>query len=458
MVQPGLPGRLRMYSLVIGYVSSLKIPRFAINTLIPFIVADLGLPAAFTPRLLAPFHYGYILSQIPGGVLAKRWGSVRLGSCQLALCAVILALVPGAGSLRGSQRLKVLAMTALMTGLGIFQGPMSPVTSQLNRAWMPAGVERAIAFRATGLAHSAAPLFGALITTRLGARAGWRSVCMAYAAGTATFTLLWTALARDRPEVAAEPAARKAATRGVGARAGIRTQPRESETRVGYWDILLVKPSLALGVFHMSFNFMDATRFQLSPTIYMERFHCSPVQMGTYLAIGHACHIPANFVWGALESWAIRRGTSMLTIRRLATGVGSVFESVLALGFAFAPNPVVATILYGTMDAMTGLHGSGAWANYMEVGGEDTSQLNAFYNTIACSVGGPLVPFLGFWLRGRTGSWVPQIALAASLKLLSGAVYFCWASVKPARQLIYEQRQLAREGEARSHQRPAQVL
>ena len=25
----------------------------------------------------------------------------------------------------------------------------------------------------------------------------------------------------------------------------------------------------------------------------------------------------------------------------------------------------------------TGLHGSGAWANYMEVGGEDTAMINA---------------------------------------------------------------------------------
>ena len=31
-----------------------------------------------------------------------------------------------------------------------------------------------------------------------------------------------------------------------------------------------------------------------------------------------------------------------------------------------------------------GLHGSGGWANYMEVGGEDTAMLNATWNTIAC--------------------------------------------------------------------------
>eukprot|EP01051_Picozoa_sp_SAG22_P013627 SAG22_NODE_1548_length_4150_cov_2.816095_6_plen_85_part_00 len=52
---------------------------------------------------------------------------------------------------------------------------------------------------------------------------------------------------------------------------------------------------------------MDATRQQLSPMMYMQKFNCSPVQMGTYLAIGNACHVPANFLWGAAESFMITR-------------------------------------------------------------------------------------------------------------------------------------------------------
>ena len=32
----------------------------------------------------------------------------------------------------------------------------------------------------------------------------------------------------------------------------------------------------------------------------MERFGCTPVQMGSYLAVGNAMHIPAGFIWAAL--------------------------------------------------------------------------------------------------------------------------------------------------------------
>ena len=36
--------------------------------------------------------------------------------------------------------------------------------------------------------------------------------------------------------------------------------------------------------------------------MYMEKFGLSAVQMGSYLAIGNAMHIPAGFLWAALES------------------------------------------------------------------------------------------------------------------------------------------------------------
>ena len=69
--------------------------------------------------------------------------------------------------------------------------------------------------------------------------------------------------------------------------------------------------------------------------------------MGTYLAIGNSFHIPANFLWAGLESFAIRRGVSTLQIRKLATGMGSYLEAALALCYGLSPNPTVATLVYG---------------------------------------------------------------------------------------------------------------
>ena len=260
----------------------------------------MGLPTSLTPTLHAAFHPGYICSQIPGGKVVKRKGPKFLGSIQLAGCALFMALMPLAGKIKG-QRGAVVTLSVIMACLGIVQGPMSPVISQLQGAWMPTGVERAIAFRFTGLAHTAAPLFGALLTTRIGDKYGWRAVCYSYASVTAAFTLIWSAYASDRPapefdhkQIALEAAAspKPASVKASVAASAAAADPVAAA--VTDREILLSKPSLALAAFHIAFNFLDATRHQLSPTIYMQKFGCTPVQMGTYLAIGNACHVPVR--------------------------------------------------------------------------------------------------------------------------------------------------------------------
>jgi hypothetical protein len=67
----------------------------------------------------------------------------------------------------------------------------------------------------------------------------------------------------------------------------------------------------------------------------------------------------------------------------------------------------------------------GAWANYLEVGAEDTATLNATINTVASSLA-IVVPYLGFWLRRVTGSWFAQIMCSVVIKAISGEISLPW--------------------------------
>ena len=52
------------------------------------------------------------------------------------------------------------------------------------------------------------------------------------------------------------------------------------------------------------------------------------------------------------------------------------------------------------LDATTGLHGSGGWANYLEVGAEDTAMINATWYWILTEILGNLAIFIGqIWLH-----------------------------------------------------------
>ena len=83
----------------------------------------------------------------------------------------------------------------------------------------------------------------------------------------------------------------------------------------------------------------------------------------------------------------------------------------------------------------TGLHGSGGWANYMEVGGEDTALLFSFWNTVA-NLAGVVVPAAAAFFWRRTGSYAPTFLCAAALQVVGGLLFVKLASVKPARELL----------------------
>ena len=115
--------------------------------------------------------------------------------------------------------------------------------------------------------------------------------------------------------------------------------------------------------------------------------------MGSYLALGNAANIPAGFIWATLESVLVSRNVDTLRIRRIFEAIGSSAEAVLFVVYAFAPNPVIATLAYGGITAIDATHTSGAWSNYLEVGGDDTAMLNACWNTISSSTA-IVIPYL----------------------------------------------------------------
>lgn len=72
----------------------------------------------------------------------------------------------------------------------------------------------------------------------------------------------------------------------------------------------------------------------------------------------------------AVESALLKKQWSLLTIRRSATVIASIFQSAGILGFALAKTPPIAAAMYVWCFASYGIHRSGFSANLLEVGGQ----------------------------------------------------------------------------------------
>jgi len=83
--------------------------------------------------MLSSFFWGYIVTQVPGGYIAQRYGAKLLLLVGLASCAILTLLTPLSLKLGGWQALCVIRALE-----GLTQGAVHPATHSLLSKWAPA--------------------------------------------------------------------------------------------------------------------------------------------------------------------------------------------------------------------------------------------------------------------------------------------------------------------------------
>jgi sugar phosphate permease len=168
--------------LVVSYLIC-YMDRMVMASAIPFIAADLQLSPMAMGQVLSAFFAGYALMQIPGGLLADRYGARLVLTVSILMWSLMTALTGMATSLA--------ALLAIRFLFGVAEGPFPPAVSKSIARWCPS---RELArstgslIGATSLGASIAPIFVvALIATW-----GWRSVFHAmFVPGVLVALLVW---------------------------------------------------------------------------------------------------------------------------------------------------------------------------------------------------------------------------------------------------------------------------
>src|SRR4051812_20664517 len=105
------------------------VDRMVMATAIPFIAKDLHLSPLVMGGVLSAFFAGYALMQIPGGLLADRFGPRAVLTASIAWWSVLTALtgmVPG-----------LTAMLVIRTLFGVGEGPFPSSAAKALSNWFP---------------------------------------------------------------------------------------------------------------------------------------------------------------------------------------------------------------------------------------------------------------------------------------------------------------------------------
>ena len=162
MAPGGVP--LTLYTMLGSCILVTKSVRATLPSLVPLIAQSQGLaesqaacvphPVSTTARVPAPpsvpaahchsrvrcgarllmsaFYPGYLLTQIPAGALAQKYGSKLMLGANLLGTAACFGCLPLAFAASGG----VLLPAALLTTMGLFQGALIPGEAAIHSIWL----------------------------------------------------------------------------------------------------------------------------------------------------------------------------------------------------------------------------------------------------------------------------------------------------------------------------------
>lgn len=82
--------------------------------------------------ILSSFFWGYVITQIPGGMIAQHMGAHKIYAISVGMCGLVTLLIPTAAHYGGST-----AVIALRVVTGLCQGGVLPIQHTLLSKWVP---------------------------------------------------------------------------------------------------------------------------------------------------------------------------------------------------------------------------------------------------------------------------------------------------------------------------------
>ncbi len=385
-----------MYGLLVLSQTLNWFTRVGMPQLVPFIVTDMALSEASRALLMGAFFPPYVAMQIPSALLERYTGAKALIVGNLLGLGGCLLAMPAAG------RHSVQLLAWLQAVMGFFAAFLFPMQKVLLREWAPLslGTERVWALRAGGFGMQAGIVGTTFLTPLLATRYGWRQVPRLYGMATVVGGVLWQLIAVNKPsqwkgisssELALLDPSQEKST-GEDKDAGTVADEVQVErsgnaapaARPALPPRLLVHPSV-LSTFwiNVADNASMYTLQQWALVWFTEHHATSAAQAGGFLAAANVVNVAGQFVSAGVESALLRHGYSLLSIRRLGGGLGSLCQAAGVFFFGLAPSPLLASLVFSAHNLAESFTSNAYEANYIEFGGVHCAALYSVGNALA---------------------------------------------------------------------------
>ncbi len=430
MSRPGLKLPIRyllvVWILVLSAVAYMDRTNVAVAGL-P-ICSEFKIDNAHLGWIFSAFLVGYACFQIPGGVLARRFGSRRLLAISVAWWAFFIALT--ALLPRGVQG-ALWILIAIRCSLGAGEAIMYPAANQFVERWFPIperGKANGIIFAGVGLgAGLSQPLLTAIVLTY-----GWRASFRFCATLGIVAGAVWYLAARNTPEE--HPLVRKEELEWIASgRGGARpknTQAREGGRTPTPWaKIVRSKEVLAVTYSYFTYGYVAWIFFSWF-YIYLAQVRGLNLKTSAiYSMLPFIAMTLGSLVGGVISDGLTHRYNARMG-RCILPAIALGSTAVLLVAGSHAHNSALASTVLACGAGALYIAQSSYWSVTADYAGEHAGAVSGAMN-MGGQIGGAVTASLTPLLAARFG-WDISF-LTATVLAASGAV--AWLIVDPRARL-----------------------
>ncbi|CAB3221213.1 unnamed protein product [Arctia plantaginis] len=370
--------------------------------------------------ILSSFFWGYIVLQVPAGMIAGRFGAKYLLFFSMASTGIINLLLPLAATAQGSM-----AVVACRVGMGLTQGLLYPSLHGALGQWVPEE-ERS---RLGTFVYSGAQ-FGTIVELLLSgvlsdSAWGWPSVF--YVAGIAClgWSILWLLIGDSTPGTSRWITKEE--------RKYIETNAGSSELGHGsmptpWLSILTSLPFWAILLAHCGQNLGFWTLLSEMPSYMNHVLNVNIKENGNLSSLPYIAMLILSFIFSWIADFLVnRRIISLVTSRRIFNSIALWGPAVALIGLSYLPpgHLTLAVVLLTVTVGLNGAHYSGFMMSHIDLSPNYASTMMGLTNG-AGAIFSLLAPFtVSIFVSDETqaSEWRKVFFISASFYFLTNLFY-----------------------------------
>lgn len=354
------------------------------------------------------FFWGYLLTQIAGGIWADTVGGKKVLGFGVIWWSIATILTPVAAKVGLPFLLVVRAF------MGIGEGVAMPAMNNILSKWVPVSERsRSLAFVYSGMYLGS--VTGLAFSPFLIHQFGWPSVFYSFGSLGTVWFAAWLSKAHSSP--LDDPQLRPAEKKLIFANS-FSKEPVESIP----WRLILSKaPVWALIVSHFCHNWGTFILLTWMPTYYNQVLKFNLTESGLFCVLPWLTMAFSANLGGWIADTLVSKGLSVTTVRKIMQSIGFLGPAFFLTQLSHIDSPAMAVLCMACSQGTDAFSQSGLYSNHQDIAPRYSGVLLGLSNTAGVLAGVFGTAATGYILQH--GSWDDVFKVSVGLYLVGTVVW-----------------------------------